>query len=284
MTSKSTAVAKATERQKPALSPEREARIQEARERNEMVKAIRATMWGSNVTPQQAGAIANYCLLNRIDAVRHVDVLGGKLYLNAEFYRERGAHLIRDGIIEALEPDFINVDPRLDELATAGDQWAIDEKARRLKLRIQHNAPEEAKAICVYAFRVKASGSLITGVNWCGGGTKKKMITDRASGQKKLIDADPIGDLEPTKTAESRAERRAWRKIAEVIPAYGQAVKPIEEGVRSALPVAVVEAEQPEPQRPIATEDPYMLGAGEPSDEDLLRQDRELADAERRED
>lgn len=281
--SDSTAVA--TQKPISAKSPDVQARIQEARERNAIVKAIRGTMWGKDLGQIVQGAIAEYCRVNQIDAVRHVEVLGGKLYLVAEFYDERGAYLIRDGVIIPDEPDFIHVDPRLEKLAAEGDEWAKAEVQRRLRMRIQHAAPEEAKAICVWTFRVRESGALVTGVNWCGGGTRKKI---GKGGQ--VYDADPIGDLEPTKTAETRARRRAWRKIADVIPAYGQIVRPIEESARTAVPVAIIdptETEQRAKGLGAAGSDPYQLSAGEPAtkqaetEEDLAAEQREFVENDR---
>lgn len=270
-------------------SPEIQAKIDEARQKNAIVKAIRGTVWGKELPDIFRGAVAEYCRVNQLDAVRHVEILGGRIYLTADFYDERGAHLIRDGVLEPLEPDFINADPRLDKLAEEGDEWAKAEKTRRLRERIKHAAPEPATAICVHRFRIKSSGAIIDGVNWCGGGTRKKNTRNG------VIDADPIGDLEPTKTAETRARRRAWRKISDVIPAYGAVVRPIEEGARTALPVSVVEApaageSNGAPGMSFGTAaDPYMLESGgapaqsrpqQETDEELLRQDQELAEAE----
>ena len=92
------------------------------------------------------------------------------------------------------EPDFVNADARLDDLAAKGDKWAIEELTRRIKARIQHAIPEKALAACVQRFRIPSSGAVIVGVNWCGGGSRK---------------SDPVGDAEPTKTAQTRARRRA---------------------------------------------------------------------------
>jgi hypothetical protein len=276
------------EKLEAALSPEAKAVIDANRARNAVVRAIRGTMWGKDLNQEAMRAVAEYCRQNQLDGVRHVEILGGRLYLTAEFYDERGAHLIRDGVIEPQEVDFINVDERLDKLAAGGDEWAKNETQRRLRERIKHAAPEEAKAIAVHRFRIASSGAVVEGVNWCGGGTRKKMGRGGV-----VYDADPIGDLEPTKTAETRARRRAWRKIADVVPAYGAVVRSVEQGAATALPVAVVEREDVNLTGPQANlgsaEDPYMLNAGEApaaqvkspeTDAELLRQDRELAESE----
>jgi hypothetical protein len=60
--------------------------IAELRERNAMVAQIRGTQWGLGIMG--------------LDPVRHVEVLGGRIYLTAEFYQERGAKLIREGLVD----------------------------------------------------------------------------------------------------------------------------------------------------------------------------------------
>ena len=201
--------------------------VQAMRERNAMVAQIRGTQWGLGIDSRVARAVAHYCLEAGLDPVRHVEVLGGRIYLTAEFYEERAAPFIRAGEIVPHEPEFINVDPRLDALATDPDvetaAWAKAEKLRRTKARIEHNAPEAAIATCVRRATIAATGKTIVGVNWCGGGTRKKY----ASGGV-LKDADPIGDLEPSKTSVTRAGRRMWKQVADVIADYGHVVKPAE--------------------------------------------------------
>lgn len=281
----SSSVAKRDE--KPRLqslaSPEAQAIVEANRARNAIATAIRGTQWGGGLSLLQQRAIAEYCRQQNLDPIRHVEVLGGRLYLVAELYDEKGAPLIQAGEVIPLEPDFIHVDDRLEKLAAAGDEWAKTEVQRRLRLRIKHAAPEEAKATCVWSFKVRASGAIVTGVNWCGGGTRKKHTRDGVK------DADPIGDLEPTKTAETRARRRAWRKIANIIPAYGAVVKPIEEAAQTAIPVAIVEPEEQLGDKGLqanlgSASDPYQLQAGEvqrtvEADEDLAL-DRAIAERE----
>lgn len=222
------------------------------RERNELVAAIRGTQWGRDTTPQMARAVAHYCHENGLDPVRHVEILGGRIYLTAEFYDERGAALIRAGHVIPDEPDIISADPRLDELAAKGDEWAVAESTRRIRERIKHGVPEKSVAAVVQRFRLAATGQAVIGVNWCGGTGRR----------------DPVGDAEPTKTATTRARRRAWKQLAEVIPEYGRAVKPIEATARVAseqLPVDVVDA--PRATRPLITAgtDPYEEPAAAPA-------------------
>ena len=221
----STAVAKTEKAAK--LPAEFQARVDEARQKNALIAAVRGTIWGKELNETAIRAVAQYCRENNLDAVRHVEVLGGRIYLTAEFYDERGAELVRQGTVQPDEPDYINADDRLEKLAATGDQWAADELVRRLRERIRYNVPENAKAAVVQRFRLTATGAVVTGVNWCGAGTKR----------------DPVGDAEPSKTAQTRARRRAWKQIADVIPAYAAQVRPIEAAAKIVAPaVAVVES------------------------------------------
>lgn len=223
--SQSNAVAK---REPKPLPADMQARVDDMKMRNAIIAQIRGAMWGKDLNETQIRALAQYCRENNLDAVRHVEVLGGKPYLTAEFYDERGAWLIRDGLVVPDQPDYIHADERLDKLAAAGDPWGKQESERRLRARIQFGVPESAKAAVVQRMRIVQSGAVVVGVNWCGTGRR-----------------DPVGDAEPTKTAQTRARRRAWRQIAEVIPAYGNVVRPVEARATAIAPVLTVEPSQP---------------------------------------
>lgn len=225
---------------KPALPPDVLAKIDERRIRNMAVQQIRGSIWGKDLGDATARAIADYCHENGIDPVRHVEVLGGRLYLTAEFYDELGAPLIQQGLITIEPTDFITADPRLDKLAFTGDAWAKGEAQRRLRERIRLGAPDEATAVAVTRLRIVASDTVVEGCSWCGGGTRKKM---GRGGQ--VYDGDPIGDLEPTKTAETRSRRRAWRKISRVFQGFADQVEKIEHGIGAVRIVDEVPAPSP---------------------------------------
>lgn len=231
------------------LAPEQQSKVDEIRARNQMVAAIRGTLWGNNLSQEVQRSVAEYCRQNNLDAVRHVEVLGGRIYLTAELYDEKGAPLIRSGEVVPDEPEYINADPRLEALAKTGDEWAATEEMRRLRLRIQYAVPEAAKAAVVQRFRIPASGAVIIGVNWCGGTGRR----------------DPVGDAEPAKTAQTRARRRAWKQIADIIPGYAEIVKPLEATARivsEQLPVADVPApQQVKALNAAPADDPYDLSA-----------------------
>jgi hypothetical protein len=216
------------------LAAQRAAHIAEAKARNAMVAQIRGQSWGMAIDSRMARAVANYCMELGLDPVRHVEVLGGRIYLKAEFYEEKAAPLILAGKVRPLPVRYINSDPRLDKIAEQTDDadlaaWAKAERVLRLRERVERNVPEEAVAIAVKTIEIpNADGTVTTieGVNWCGGGSRKKWAN--INGQKQKVDADPVGDLEPAKTSETRAGRRAWKQITEVLPELAAVVAPAE--------------------------------------------------------
>jgi|GEM_PF-4382915 len=233
--STATAVAVKTAPEAPAATAvvpmtEKGIRIAEAKERNAMAIAIRGTQWGKELdSPKAVAAIAHYCQLNGLDPLRHIDILGGNIYPNATVYRERGAPLLIDGTIRMDEPQFIHRDERLDKLATFDTpegKWALVEVGRRMQARIEHAAPEDATGAAVVRMHLK-SGATVVGVNWCGGMSKEKK---RKDGSK--YRSDPIGDAEPTKTAVSRAERRAWLRVIDLSPQYAAQMGRIEASIK----------------------------------------------------
>lgn len=235
-----TAVAKAAKPLSPAAA--------EAKALREMTVAIRGQQWGASCSPAVQWAVARYCLRNGLDAVRHVEVLGGRLYLTAEFYREQGAELLLDGTITPDEPQLVHHEDRLDVLAMRDDamgEWAKAERDARIKLRIQYGVDEDSPGAAVIRFRLK-SGAILIGCNWVqGSGGKKK---------------DPVGQAEPVKTAITRAERRAWRQVVEAIPQFREKVQPIEVSAKVATQevAELVEAEVAKEPSKV----PNALGAG----------------------
>lgn len=191
--------------------------IEENRMRNAVVAQIRGTIWGKDLNPEQVRAVAQYAREVGIDPVRHVEVLGGRIYLTADFYQERGASLIRRGEIILHPTEYIHADPRLDEVAAKmtgeAKEWALGEQLKRLQARIQYGVPEKAAAAAVVRLTVRSTGATFVGVSWCGGGSRQR---------------DPVGDSEPTKTAETRAARRAWKRIVSVVPEMQEQVETVE--------------------------------------------------------
>jgi len=252
--SESTAVAK-----RQSMAPEIADRIAEAKARNAIVAAIRGTVWSKDMSEVQMRSIAEYCHRNAMDPVRHVEVLGGRIYLTATFYQELAAPLILAGHVIPELPDHVHVDARLDTLADAGDAWAKGEKLRRTKERIMWNIPDKAEGAVVQRIRIASTGAVVAGVGFCGKGVrmqeKDEWVYDKAqgkrvpSGKKELKDMDPIGGMEPGKTAETRASRRAWKLVCAAMPELAAKVDAIESQVGAVEDAIVEDVERTESQR-----------------------------------
>lgn len=207
------------------LAAQRAKNIAEIKQRNAHAAAIRGTQWGREATPDVVRAVAHYCTINGLDPARHVEVLGARIYLTGELYEERGASLVLSGAVVVSPPEFVHFDKRLADLAKSEDadlaQWAKAEHIRRTKARIEYGIPDDATGACV--IRAKVGQTELVGFNWCGGASKVKRKKDGSTYR-----SDPVGDAEPTKTAQSRAKRRMWRQIVVALPEYGASMGALE--------------------------------------------------------
>jgi len=143
--------------------------------------AVAETGWGKDVSPVARQAVVRYCLEIGADPVRHVHVLAGNVYLNAAFWME----------LVAANPKFRRPE---EELIHQDERASAEENERRKARRVEFGVPEHAKGAAVVTLFYEGRGPFI-GVNWAG--ARKN---------------DPVGDAEPTKTALTRAYRRAAMK------------------------------------------------------------------------
>jgi hypothetical protein len=205
-----------------SLPPEIQAKIDENRARNVMVAQIRGTQWAKDCSEQVIRAVAEYAHRYGIDPVSELEILGGRLYKTASYYERKGAELMQSGVIARIETDHVEADTRLEhayeqarrfakDAAEASDApegeaayWSNEasrarrEIQRRTMERIRWNAPEKAAAVVVTRIYLAGAEQPIEGCNWCGNGVRPR---------------DPVGDAEPSKTAETRSARRAWKKL-----------------------------------------------------------------------
>jgi hypothetical protein len=84
-------MAAAAKPESTAVAKRIDARVAELKERNALVAAIRRHAVGPDTSPEMARAVAHYCHENNLDPVRHVEILGGRIYLTAALYDEKGA-------------------------------------------------------------------------------------------------------------------------------------------------------------------------------------------------
>lgn len=175
------------------------ARIEERKAINEVSRQIANLSWGKGLSAVALQSVAEYARRFNLDAASEIDILGGRIYRNANYFMRRGGELLRRGVVTDISVQHVNADARLDELAKRKVEGAQDEIDRRALARIRHNIPEGAKGAVVVRITT-ASGAVVEGANYAG------------------VGKDPVGAENPGKTAESRAYRRAWRLLVDTIP------------------------------------------------------------------
>lgn len=144
--------------------------------------AAAETGWGREISPMTRAATVRYCLQIGADPFRHVNVLNGNIYLNAAFWMDLVASNPK---FRRSTTEFIHADARASE----------EEQERRKALRLQYGVPEKAPGAAVVTLYYEGDRGPFIGVNWAG-----------------VREKDPVGIAEPTKTAETRAYRRAALK------------------------------------------------------------------------
>jgi len=197
---------------------------------------------GSSLSPQTRYAMAEFCRITRANPQYHVDVLGGKPYLNANYWEDLinshplFHHYEQREISKATEDVLRQRALRHRELATeleaAGDAegaakrrakaFDLEEEAEDIAMARAHWDPRETATAVVettiYRFINQAPieaiqrGEIVefeqyliavAECNWAGG-----MGRTMADAKK----YDPIGDANPSTTARTRSLRRAATK------------------------------------------------------------------------
>jgi hypothetical protein len=193
---------------RPAVPADVARALEERKVANLVAAEIAKLSWGQSIGRDTARAVAEWGRRYNVDVTQEIDVLGGRIYLNARFYIRRLADLVAAGVVEYAEPDHVENDPRL-------ASWP-EEAERRLRERIKHGLPDAAKGAVVFRVKLRGMEREITGTEACGGGIAK---------------GDPVGDSEPIKTAETRAARRAMRLIVSHVPALQDELQVVEASV-----------------------------------------------------
>lgn len=164
--------------------------------------------WGTELDAVTRGAIARWALEAGIDPVRHIDILGNRIYDNAKLYLDAcAAHpgFVRDTVVLLAPLDRRTFDASV-LLADDIEGLKLEQKqinAERYRLQMQYGVPTKinehgelaAAALVTLYFKGKEPAE---GVNWAG-----------RYGQGKK---DPVGEQHPVKTAITRAYRKAALK------------------------------------------------------------------------
>lgn len=243
------------------LTPEARTMIAERKAHGALIAQMKGATWAKEIDENTIRAIAVWAKANDIDAATEIDVLGGNIYVNSkEAYRKLGELTAGGYILKHGPIDWIHSDKRLEALQAAGDEWAATENTRRLRLRVEHHVPEEATTAGVYRIWHRELSEPVVGVKWNQKG--RKITINKRDGGTFQKDADPVGDLNPMETIESRAIRRAMLKLRGAVPALAERLRvQAEEAVALSEVVAtarVVERERSE----LARVEPRQLAPG----------------------
>lgn len=229
-----------------ALSQAAQEELEARRVIVQLAGAIAALSWGKEMDVPTRRSVAAYCNQYGIDPLTELDLLGGSLYLNADYWLRRLGELAAQGIVTGWELVHIQADERV-RLMLADDKLPADIRERARKVwydalfeRIRRNAPEEAEAICICRIFVKGVDTPIEGCKWGGNGTSVKQ--PRRGGE---MNPNPIVEENATLAVESQAVRRAMRQLASHMPAVVTDPKVLDEEL-ARVSVRMVEARDAE--------------------------------------
>lgn len=212
----------------------------------EAAKQIQQSAWGNAMTPAERNAVAVYAVELDVDPVKHIDMLGGKPYLNAECYFDKFNSFHTSGGFEA---------ENITQDTVARQAWGVPACANAAYL------------IHVWKDATRRDAGLKPDVTEVGYAPKSEKKSTRAP----YAYIDSIGMAEPHKTARTRGARRALRTVT---PIWSQRAEVIERKI--ALLHAQAKVLLPEPDQPARAiahlDDPYgdapQLSAGTPDPQD----------------
>jgi hypothetical protein len=206
-----------------AMPPEERAKIILRRQANIVTAQIASTNWGKGMDPDTAKAVSDWGQRNGIDVTKEIFILGGNIYLNAEFYLNRLATLIERGRVLDWRQSFVNIDARLE---ASDDPLDRVEAKRRRDARVRFNIPDEATAAVVTELELATMpGVPIIGVKWA----------PRSA-------SDPIGKAFPQETALTRSARRCLKQAVRYLPEIASYVEGAEEDATATVTATLAEA------------------------------------------
>lgn len=235
------------------LTAKGRARLAEIKARNALVVAISGESWGTKLTPIQQRAFAEYMRRFNLD-ISEIDNLGGRPYRNGRYYMRRIAELAAQGRVDWYKVAHIGPNTELNELANAGEQWAIDERLHRMKERIRLEVPKDATFAYLVTVKMKELALPTEGVKYFIPGRQKLGWSKDQRGKREMVSADPVGDENPITSVETRAWRRCGRLCAAEIPELREQESEMEFAADATQEAVIAEAvraddEQPETAR-----------------------------------
>lgn len=193
-------------------------------------KQLANISWGKNLSVAAQAAVARYAMEIGADPARHIYVLGGNIFINGTYYRD--VISANPKFKEALPPEWLHYDPRLDncalcdepfnadfahghdlEFVTAENRRRLEEKVQRARARLDENLDEEAPSLCRLTLVYSDGRGPFKGIGRVRGG---KTTKTGQGGKQYEVFKDPVGMEFPRETAETRAWREAGEKAEPV--------------------------------------------------------------------
>lgn len=234
------------------------AMLAKRKETNALFKALEGMTWesggsklhGSDLSPTVRALIAEFAYLTRANIFLHIDILGGKPYLNAQYWMERMQSDIRH-----MSHELINISDNAAKRAEYGvPAWAKFAYEIVITKLVPFAPIEKIQSGEILDFeRYK---TVVRECNWAGG-------KGNDNGKK-----DPVGDAEPAKTARTRALRRGARVAYSAwMEQYDEQIKKVETAIEAQYEIIKTEPLNGGAKRQLQPGEPQTVraGAGEPT-------------------
>lgn len=193
-------------------------------------KALAAQSWGKNFANDVQLAMAKWCEENGLDHVRHIDILGGTVYLNAEYYIDRlrehkNYHRSYAIVIAPYSRQDIPEDVFKDSKVRG--RLAQDEVRDNIKLHTLQRKHRPHAYLNDPKYKDTCAAVVVVIEMWGADAEGKRALVEyegmneagscgRRTGSNK--GKDPVGDAEPVATATTRAYRKACWKVPGMSP------------------------------------------------------------------
>lgn len=248
------------------------------KETQELFRTIEGMEWGagsqvvkgSSFSPQTRYLIAQYAQVTKANLLTQVDVLGGKPYLNVNYWKDR------------VSQDPMYVDDYQRDISTSAEAalraLGGEEDADEIAMaRLRYGPPEWATHVIETVIRRWMNAAPLAAIkagkvpwdeaqNWIievrdfnFAGNRPITEGKKRDGGKYSYQSDPVGNAEPAKTAASRSFRRCAAK------AFSAWMAPFEEQIRKAEEAIEAEWEVVQESKPEPTgSQAVSTGSGEP--------------------
>ena len=186
------------------------------------LRAVANSSWGNQMPdPKLQEAMCIWALNKGVDVATHIHILGGRPYLNAQYYIDRLTTLpaYRHSRSEIIGPLSERTPPAkvFDAKSIAQlKKKTLKVNMKRWALQEHYEIPEEINAfpktsavVVVYIEMFDRNGEVVVFDDWGKAGSYGRKSKGRNAGKP----VDPVGDGDPVKTATTRAYRACCKTI-----------------------------------------------------------------------